>query len=223
MTFGEMLKTLRTGRGMTQSGLADRAGVSDFTVYTAEGALKCPWKRTTALAVLDALNAAAPLTPAELAAWYRATGMEPLARQAERVASSNAAATKAAQADAATATTAYSTAADVDATTAHQWVQRLLEEAGATRTLAALEALAASWAIGLPPRVRPAHMTETGRVMAWQFVTFTRDDAGAVYRTRQIIPVPSPTPQTPQPNDARTAQPQPSSTPPARRTRRRRA
>jgi DNA-binding XRE family transcriptional regulator len=77
--FGNLLKRLRSERGLTQSALADASGVSLGTIQRAEVESSCPWKATTAVDVLTALEARGSLSAADRKAFSEAAGVSPAA------------------------------------------------------------------------------------------------------------------------------------------------
>lgn len=153
--FGKLLKALIADRGLTQLQVAERAGVSEATIQRAGPLAVCPWRRTVAVDVLGVLQAAAPLTPDEEAAYLRGAKLAARARHAREVYE---------QAKAlgllkpfepgALSPGGPEPEADPDVLTVHIFAEALMAERGAKNLITAMEALAAAWDIDLPPRVR---------------------------------------------------------------------
>ena len=136
--FGELLFKLRDARGMSQGQLADRAGLSSATIHRGEKSASCPWRKSVAREVFDALDRREHVDEADTRAYFALAGMtaptnrQPSqAQQALRILN-----------------------IDPDAVSIHAWVDRLIEEVGAIRLISALEGLASAWNIDLPPRDR---------------------------------------------------------------------
>lgn len=166
MHFGNLLKSLYERRGFSQRSLAEKARTSEATIHRGVQSAKCPWRRTRATEVLAALESVAPLTKNELENYLQLSGLDAIAKFAAEQAEQSASRRSAAAADVAGSTGAFTTSDSPEETTAHDWVQRLLDEAGATRVLAALEGLAVSWSIDLPPRIRKEDAARRG---AWVY------------------------------------------------------
>ena len=147
--FGELLRRLRLERGLSQEGLAAAARVSGPTIRNAEKQADSKFFGTTASAILKALEKEARLSDKDRASFASMAGIPAYVDALPEPAA----------------------AEDPDSVTAVMYVQRLLQEAGPTRTIAALEALAAAWDLDLPPRVRSGvqaikHQVQVGDVKA---------------------------------------------------------
>jgi hypothetical protein len=173
--FGETLRRLRTARGLTQSTLAERAGVSLSTVQQGEGQERCTWRRRNVTDVFEALNRVAPVPEADAADYFEAAGMTALVEVAKRAASEAYADLRARD-------------FNLEAQTAHLWVERLIDERGGTNVLTALEALAAAWSIDLPPRLKYGQPGP-------RWVEYAYESEGL--RVREFIPTNRPPPTSP--------------------------
>lgn len=81
-TLGELVARLREDRGLTQSALADRAGVDPVTIARVEQGRGPGWWRKTARAVFRALASHKPLSEPEAALYFRLSKFNP--REDER-------------------------------------------------------------------------------------------------------------------------------------------
>ena len=157
--FGALLRRLRTAAGLSQQDLGSKANVSMQTIRRAEKdkvAAESDWRRTTALDVFRVLNNEAHLSDADRAAYLKATRLEGMRDLGARMLATVQQQTMAARAGALAAAAAFTTQNNPDHTTAHSWLQRMLDEIAAARVLGALEGLAASYGVDLPPRDREA-------------------------------------------------------------------
>lgn len=82
--FGNTLRALRESRRLSQDKLAEAAVVSKMTILRAEGMAKCSLRRTTLMAVLEALEKERGLSTAEEAAWVADTGIGPMIEMVRR-------------------------------------------------------------------------------------------------------------------------------------------
>lgn len=78
--YGEVLRAIRDRRAITQPKLAQLAGVSEATVRKAEIYPDRPIKRSTKIALMQALHRLAPLTEQESAQYVQAAGLQDLVR-----------------------------------------------------------------------------------------------------------------------------------------------
>lgn len=77
--FGRLLRTLRDTRSLTQLQLADRAGISESLVRTAERSATCDMRRSNRLALLRALHESMPLTDREQREFVQAADLGDMA------------------------------------------------------------------------------------------------------------------------------------------------
>ncbi len=174
--FGQMLQQLRTSRGLSQQGLADAAGVTLNTIQRGEAreSTRSPWKPSTAERVFRALNERAALSKSDTETYLELCGLQALIQQTLALTRQLKAAARPTVERARGLGGAEPTP---DATTAHTWLERLLEEAGPVKVLAALEGLAAAWGLDLPPRIKQA---DSHRFGVWVYHdTITDPETGA--------------------------------------------
>jgi transcriptional regulator with XRE-family HTH domain len=205
--FGNLIRTLRQERGLSQEALGELAGVSDFTIRRAEGKDRCVWKRSTATAVLVALSKVAPLSQAEADEYVEAAkltrGMaaalevtKPMESVRDAVAGGGAVHNPARGLRPSSRTEAP----DAKGQTAHAFLDRLIEEKGAANVVKALQGVAAAWDIDLPPETTPDDLAKP-QTPVWMLVISDEvtDDG---YRVRQFAPAaPAPSPPKAQPID----------------------
>jgi len=172
--FGQTLRQLRTARGLTQARLAELARVSEVTIRQGEKMERSTWRRSIVTDVFEALNNVAPVDEASAAAYFQAAGMTAMVDVARKAA-------------AATFADLTATDFDLEAQTAHLWVERLVHEKGARNVLTALEGLAAGWGVDLPPRLKYGqpgprwveYAYEEGGLRVREFIPTNREPSAA--------------------------------------------
>lgn len=191
MHFGRFLAKLRSDRGLTQQGLADRSRMSTPSIQRGESAEACPFRRSNATSILHALDSVAPLSQNDRENYLQMAGLEALAKMAADLEARRVAELDDMKARVASSPLGFDTSDDLDLTTAHQYVQRLYEEVGAVRLLSALEGIASTWEIDLPPKLRASDR----RRPIWNMVYPPETDAsGTTRQVRVAQPVPKQTP-----------------------------
>lgn len=145
--FGQLVQKLRTERGLTQSDLASRAGVSDATIQRAEQTESCPWRRSTAREIFQVLNSVAAVEPASAAEYFKATGLAAgLAAAGEWAKSSEGQQTQAFVAF-------VNQLSDPRERQAYMWLTDLIDAVGVERLLDTLRGVAAMAGVELLPLV----------------------------------------------------------------------
>lgn len=196
--FGKLLSALRKARGWSQTDLAGKARVSDFTISSGENAAACPWKPSTAMAVFTAIDTDVPVSQGDAATYFELTGMTDIARHVDQWLA-NERAKRVQLGDQVKARgVATTTSEDPDETTAHNWIQKLIDEQGTTKVLAWLEGIATAWEVDLQPRVRRDGMKNAGQ---WIYHSEAVDvgEGRTVQIYGEVIKVPQPTKPKAQP------------------------
>jgi transcriptional regulator with XRE-family HTH domain len=205
--FGQLIRTLRLERGLSQESLGEIAGVSDFTIRRAEGRPDCVWKRSTATAVLTALAKVAPLSEAEAEQYVEAAGLTrgmaaalEVTKPMEAVRDVVAGGRPVQNPARGLRPSSRTEAPNAKGQTAHAYLDRLIEEKGAANVVKALQGVAAAWDIDLPPETTQDDLARP-ETPVWMLVISdeTTDDG---YRVRQFAPaVPAQAPHKAPPID----------------------
>lgn len=173
MHFGRLLKTLREARTLTQRELADRAGISEQSVRRGEWSATCPWKRSTCIKAMTALNKERALSPHETQDFSAAAGIQDMI-------------------DAGAALRAVIAAATPKGILAHAHLDALIDAIGTDKVLATLAAVAASHNATLPATIP----SESGNPGPRALV---HDTVESGYRIRTFAPVTPPASTPPRP------------------------
>lgn len=184
--FGDTLRRLREERGLTQSALALRAGVSNFTISKAEAASRCTWRRSTASDVFQALQKVAPLTESE------AKGYLQMARLTHTLAAAESIAPALRDMPPGSEWQPLAPVIDAQVQTAHRYIDRLIDERGAGNVIRGLQGLAAAWDIDLPPEVTVEELKRP-QAEVWTLISAPRrieDREVQVYTP--VVPQPAP-------------------------------
>lgn len=154
--FGQLLKHLYTSRGLTQADVAAAAEISVGTISRALTKPKYQGHKGTVLRIFHVLDRDTPLTDNEKEVFFQLAGLDAKARNVRP------AQQHASRGDAIASGGSFTIgqpaervlAGAPDHTTAHTFVQKLIDEVGTTRVISALEGMASAWGIDLPPRAR---------------------------------------------------------------------
>jgi transcriptional regulator with XRE-family HTH domain len=176
--FGQILRSLRRARNLSQQQLATMSSISIQTIHRAEQGRGRAWRRSTLMEVLRTLDRVQPVSREEMRNYLAAAGVPDLSSAI-------------ASARLSSGLLGVQAQTSIDDQTAHIWLERLISERGAINVLSSLEGLAAAWAIDLPPRVNDAH-----HLPRW--VRYDREDESG-YHVTVYTPVnpPQSTPSSP--------------------------
>ena len=175
--FGELLRSLMGPRGFTQLSLATAVDVSEATIHRGATASECPWRRSTAIDVLRALDHAAPLTKAEASAYGEITGLAAFTQTIHRT-------ERSAQ---------VTEQRDPDILTAYSHLGALIEERGVKNIITLLENAAAAWNIDMPPRVTREDIA-SGKTWMYRGPVIKHPDGWSSQEFAPAKPTPTPTP-----------------------------
>lgn len=154
MDFGTFLTALRGQRMLTQEQLAFAAGISTGNYRRIESLATSDIRRSTATAILGALERARPLTKQEMDEFLRHTGLTEFAAMSQRVVDAQLQHLRPALS---AVSRSLSDLNDPSVVAAHQALDHLIQTVGVAASLSLITSL--QQAVGMAENIRAVHQT----------------------------------------------------------------